>query len=106
VLASRDIVDAFGVGGAIANAPVIDFSMDIVEIHGKPLAKRGKRSGTKQVYELRDGTHMVLPLKSKKPQGARPLIGRLIDNGSVVKVPDMHEARQRVIGSLQRMPPL
>jgi nicotinate phosphoribosyltransferase len=106
VLAYRDIVDAFGVGGAIANAPVIDFSMDIVEIQGKPLAKRGKRSGAKQVYELRDGTHGVLPLKSKKPKGARPLIGRFIDNGSVVKLPDMQEARQRVIGSLQRMPPL
>jgi len=103
VLAYRDIVDAFGVGGGIANAPVIDFSMDIVEIQGKPLAKRGKRSGAKQVYELRDGTHGVLSLKSKKPKGARPLIGRFIDNGSVVKLPDMQEARQRVIGSLQRM---
>jgi nicotinate phosphoribosyltransferase len=26
----RDIVDAFGVGGAIANAPVVEFFMDIV----------------------------------------------------------------------------
>ena len=52
VIAYRDCVDAFGIGGAIANAPVIDFAMDIVEIEKKPKAKRGKRSGIKQVYEL------------------------------------------------------
>ncbi len=42
-------VDAYGIGTAISNAPVIDFSMDIVEIEGKPMAKRGKMSGAKQV---------------------------------------------------------
>ncbi|NLA39716.1 MAG: nicotinate phosphoribosyltransferase, partial [Methanomicrobiales archaeon] len=50
VIAYRDAADGFGVGGAIANAPVIDFSLDIVEIDGRPYAKRGKRSGVKQVY--------------------------------------------------------
>ncbi len=34
VILYRDRVDAFGIGGAIANAPVIDFGMDIVEIEG------------------------------------------------------------------------
>ena len=53
VIAYRDCVDAFGIGGAIANAPVIDFAMDIVEIEKKPKAKRGKRSGIKQVYRAR-----------------------------------------------------
>ena len=44
------VVDAYGIGTAISNAPVIDFSMDIIEIEGKPLAKRGKMSGSKQVF--------------------------------------------------------
>ena len=61
----RDIVDAFGVGGAIANAPVIDFGMDIVEIEGKPKAKGGKRSGVKQVYSMPDG-HTGWYLESKR----------------------------------------
>ncbi|MBW2085552.1 MAG: nicotinate phosphoribosyltransferase, partial [Deltaproteobacteria bacterium] len=43
------IVDAFGVGTAISNAPVVDFSMDIIEIDGRPVAKRGKRAGSKSV---------------------------------------------------------
>lgn len=43
------VVDGYGVGTAISNAPVLDFSMDIVEIDGEPIAKRGKRSGAKSV---------------------------------------------------------
>jgi nicotinate phosphoribosyltransferase len=42
-------VDAYGVGTSITNARSIDLAMDIVEIDGKPLAKRGKMSGSKSV---------------------------------------------------------
>ncbi|MFH1860261.1 MAG: nicotinate phosphoribosyltransferase [bacterium] len=44
------VVDGYGVGTALSNAPVINFSMDIVEIEGIPVAKRGKMSGSKAVY--------------------------------------------------------
>ncbi len=104
VRAYRDIVDAFGIGGAIANAPVVDFSLDIVEIDGKPTAKRGKRSGEKQVYQLRDGTHKVLPVSHKKPKGARALIERFIQDGRVVKQSGMQEARLRVLGQVKDLP--
>jgi nicotinate phosphoribosyltransferase len=43
-------VDGFGVGTSVANAPTIDFSMDIVEIEGKPITKRGKYGGRKQAW--------------------------------------------------------
>jgi nicotinate phosphoribosyltransferase len=43
------VVHGYGIGTSISNAPVIDFAMDIVEINGKPLAKRGKWSGSKRV---------------------------------------------------------
>jgi nicotinate phosphoribosyltransferase len=43
------LVDAYGIGTAISNAPVVDFSMDIVEVNGEPRAKRGKLSGAKSV---------------------------------------------------------
>jgi nicotinate phosphoribosyltransferase len=42
-------VDGYGVGTSISNARVLDFAMDIVEIDGKPVAKRGKMSGAKRV---------------------------------------------------------
>ena len=100
VVAYHDIVDAFGVGGAIANAPVIDFGMDFVEIEGRPKAKRGKRSGRKQVYALPDGNHSVLPVLHEPPRGGIPLLERVIDNGRIVKQSDMQEARARVAESL------
>ncbi|MEE9523204.1 MAG: nicotinate phosphoribosyltransferase [Thermodesulfovibrionales bacterium] len=43
------LVDAYGIGTSISNAPIIDFAMDIMEVEGKPLAKRGKWSGSKRV---------------------------------------------------------
>ena len=38
-------VDVFGVGSAIAGAPAIDFTADIKEIDGMPIAKRGRIPG-------------------------------------------------------------
>ncbi len=61
----RDLADAFGVGTAISAAPVIDFSMDIVEVDGKPLAKRGKRSGSKGVMRCKDCLRTVVVPKGK-----------------------------------------
>jgi nicotinate phosphoribosyltransferase len=43
------VVHGYGIGTSISNAPVIDFAMDIMEVDGKPLAKRGKWSGSKRV---------------------------------------------------------
>lgn len=46
--------DAYGVGTVISNAPVVDFSMDIIEVDGQPLAKRGKMSGRKMVFQCKE----------------------------------------------------
>ena len=48
------LADAYGVGTAISNAPVVDFSMDIIEVDGHPLAKRGKMSGSKRVLQCKE----------------------------------------------------
>lgn len=46
VILYRHSVDAFGIGGAIANASVTDYGMDIVEINGKPKANRVSGAGS------------------------------------------------------------
>ena len=43
-------VSSFGVGTSISNAPTLDFSMDLVEKNGVPVAKRGKFAGRKYPY--------------------------------------------------------
>lgn len=104
VIEYRDIVDAFGIGGAIANAPVIDFAMDIVEIEGTMCSKRGKRCGVKQVYELPDQYHVVCIEGEPAPAGAKPLLVRYLTNGTVMKKEDFYQARERFLGSFEHEP--
>ena len=99
VVAYHDVADAFGVGGAIANAPVIDFSMDIVEMEGRPHVKRGKRSGAKQVYETA-GRRVTLTLGAPALEGGVPLLVPCIRDGAVVARPKMEDARERVLSRL------
>jgi nicotinate phosphoribosyltransferase len=62
ILRLNPLVDAYGVGTSIANAPVLNFALDIMEIEGKPVAKRGKWSGAKDVYRCRScRTTRVVP---------------------------------------------
>ncbi len=49
ILRLNPVADGYGVGTAISNARTIDFALDIVEIEGVPVTKRGKTSGRKQV---------------------------------------------------------
>ena len=51
------MADGYGIGTYISNAPVLDFSMDIVEIDGQPKAKKGKWSGSKSWKRCRSCGH-------------------------------------------------
>ena len=44
------VADGYGVGTAISNSPSVDFALDIVELNGEPIAKRGKESGKKFLF--------------------------------------------------------
>ena len=88
-----DVVDGFGVGGAIANADPVDFSLNIVEVDGEPRAKRGVKSGAKEVY--RDGyDDTVVPHGESAP--GRPLLRPLVRDGEVVQSFDVDAAGDRV----------
>ncbi len=67
ILSYNEFADAYGVGTAISNAPVIDFSMDIVEIDGKPISKRGKRSGSKSVFRCKGCFNTIVLPAGQKP---------------------------------------
>lgn len=88
----RHIVDVFGVGTSIIGAPLVDYSMDIVEIDGKPIAKRGKESGAKQVWRCPNcGSDLVLPLAAPLPecpcgsqqQTMEPLLQQIMTDGTL-----------------------
>lgn len=62
----KDIADAFGIGTAISAARVMDFSLDIVEIEGKKISKRGKKSGAKKVLRCRSCFNDLVVLEDRK----------------------------------------
>lgn len=47
-------VDAFGIGSFISRAPAIDMTMDIKEVEGKPMAKRGRIPGITESPRLKE----------------------------------------------------
>lgn len=101
-------VDGFGVGTSIANADTIDFAMDIVEIEGKPLAKRGKYSGKKKLFSKLDNGSVIFkveePDKEFKEEGFKESLVPVIKNGEVVyKEETPEEIRRFVLSQLKEI---
>ncbi len=106
---SRAGADAFGVGTYVSNAPSIDFTTDVVEIEGKPIAKRGKLSGRKQAWRCPSCyTWLVTPWDTPEtscPSCSTPMEAMLkpvIREGKVlVKLPSPKEIREYVLKQLE-----
>ncbi len=98
ILHLNPVCDAYGVGGAIADAPMIDYSLDIVEVAGEDRSKRGKRGGRKRLLELKDGSHKVIPAAAPVPEGARDLLRPIEELFSAP--PDVTALRERVLDQL------
>jgi nicotinate phosphoribosyltransferase len=98
ILHLNPVCDAYGVGGAIAAAPMIDYSLDIVEVNGEDRSKRGKRGGRKRLLQLKDGSRKVLPATAPVPQDAREVLQPLEHLYS--PPPDVGTIRDRVLGQL------
>ncbi|MEN3038675.1 MAG: nicotinate phosphoribosyltransferase [Candidatus Kryptonium sp.] len=102
----NEVADAYGVGTTISSAPVLDFAMDIVEIDGKPIAKRGKLSGEKQVYvNEKTGERIVLPANEKfDRKGFKPLLEKVIENGKILKrSPEPSKIREYVLKQIKNL---
>ena len=98
ILHLNPVCDAYGVGGAIASARMIDYSLDIVEVNGEDRSKRGKRGGRKRLLMLEDGTRRVLPADVKVPAGAKDLLQPLQD--LYASPADVSALRERVLSQL------
>ncbi len=59
--------DGYGIGTSLSNAPTINFSLDIVEIKGKLVSKKGKVAGEKEVLECeRCGNRKIASFRAFK----------------------------------------
>ena len=109
VRALRDVVDGFGVGTSLSNAPTVDYALDIIEVAGVPFAKRGKWSGRKQVVACDAcGGRSVRP--AGQSPGAcdcgsapKPLLKPAMRNGKVLAAPSpARDVRERVLRQVER----
>ncbi|HDJ05077.1 nicotinate phosphoribosyltransferase [Candidatus Bathyarchaeota archaeon] len=106
--------DAFGVGTSVSNAPTVDFAMDIVEVEGRPAAKRGKLSGKKQVWRCPSCmVDIVQPFDEPMPRCPKcggetsEMLKPLIKDGRIVAdLPKPREIRRYVLDQLKRLPPI
>jgi len=103
--------DAFGVGTWVSGAPTVDFGMDIVEVEGRPAAKRGKIGGRKQVWRCPAClVDTVQPHKQRRPQCPRcggetePMLKPLVADGRIVaELPEPPTLRSRVLEQIGKM---
>jgi nicotinate phosphoribosyltransferase len=111
ILRLNPLADSYGVGTCISNAPVVNFALDLVEIGGKPLAKKGKLSGRKAVYACPacDGW-AVVPAADPAPACAAcgaatvSLLRPVLRNGKLVReLPSVRDIRARVLERLSRV---
>ncbi|MEM1933096.1 MAG: nicotinate phosphoribosyltransferase [Desulfurococcaceae archaeon] len=107
----RDIVDGFGIGTSIAHPPHIDISADIVEVEEdgvwRPITKRGKHPGAKQLYRKRPGLNDYVTLldRGKPPdENYKPMLSKYMENGELlVDIPALEEIRKYVIEQLSEI---
>ena len=108
ILHLNPVVDAYGVGTSIANAPVLNFGLDIMEIEGRPMAKRGKWSGAKDVLRKRGTIEtVVLPAGTRPPAGGPwdQMLKPLVTGGRITRdLPPPRTIRDFVLDQLSRVP--
>jgi nicotinate phosphoribosyltransferase len=104
------LADAYGIGTAISNAPVIDFSMDIVEVNGRPLAKRGKMSGSKRVFRCPECFKTRVRPLAEGPttcscggSEVEILVGFFSGGVQAYPLPEPHEIREFVLQQVQKV---
>ena len=112
ILHLNPLVDAYGVGTSIANAPVLNFGLDIMEIEGKPFAKRGKWSGAKDVLRCQHCRATVVVPKGQAGGSCTcgldrwdSLLKPLVKGGRLARdLPPPRTVRDYVLEQLERFP--
>lgn len=102
------LVDGYGIGTSISNAPVIDYAMDIMEVEGKPIAKRGKWSGRKRVLRCKNCQKAMIVPFDDNPYYCdcggmfEDILIPVIDNGNyLINIPSHREIRSFVLEQLK-----
>jgi len=102
--------DLFGVGTSVAAARVIDFSMDLCEVDGKPVSKRGRFSGLKNVYRCVECLSDVVVGWGEKVERCpkcggpmEPALVKVLEAGKTLVEDDITTIRSRAIQQTSKL---
>lgn len=95
-------VDGIGVGSYISSSSPLEFGLDIVQVDGEDVAKRGKFSGVKEVFQTPDGNHRVVA-SGTEPNSAESLYDPLIRDGKVVRDITINNSNENLQDSVERV---
>jgi nicotinate phosphoribosyltransferase len=99
ILRLNESADGYGVGTSISSAGVCDMALDIIAIGDEPVAKRGKKSGRKQLLACPEcGERLLVPReqpagKCRCGQDYQPLLVPLMREGKIIQQPSVPEIR-------------
>uniref|UniRef100_A0A7C4AK64 nicotinate phosphoribosyltransferase n=1 Tax=Thermodesulfovibrio aggregans TaxID=86166 RepID=A0A7C4AK64_9BACT len=107
ILQLNEVVDGYGIGTAISNAPTIDFSLDIVEIEGRQIAKRGKLSGSKKVFRcnkcLKGEVVFYNEELELKECSCGGMFQEILKPVNYDEIPTVHEIRTKVLEQIRNI---
>jgi len=98
--------EGFGIGTSLSNAPSVDFAFDIVEVEGKPAAKRGKFGGRKSPARCDACLTIEVDVEACPRCGAKmhPLFRKWLSKGKLVEdLPKVDAIREYTLQQLEKV---
>lgn len=101
-------VESFGIGTSISSAKPVDFGMDIVNIDGNDITKRGKFSGIKNVYRCIECNDVLVTYSKDKPVCScggtmENILKTYMSNGKIIKNEDLKIIRKRSLEEIDKI---
>ena len=92
ILELNPAADSYGVGTYLTAAPPLDASMDLVEVDGRAMAKRGKHSGSKSLWRCQSCRADRIAPRGEKPDACK--CGGPVSDLMTLVYEDGHLSRQ------------
>ena len=101
-------VESFGIGTSISSAKPVDFGMDIVNIDGNDITKRGKFSGIKNVFRCRECHEVRVQISRDAPKCScgntmENIMVNYMDKGKITVDEDLNTVRQRSLEEIKNI---
>lgn len=109
---SKAGAEGFGIGGAVADAPIIDYANDITAVKEggtwNPLAKRGRFDGLKQVLRHTENEKYRYKVLLEEPDAEieerETLLRKYIEDGEIIREPPApKETRKYILDQLDNV---